>query len=99
MSLFRRALPVGALLLASLAWPVAADAAQLTLTWTGNSTNEAGFKIERKTGTGGTFAQIATTGVNATSYVDVGGGTTYCYRVRAFNTVGDSAYSNEACSR
>ncbi len=35
-----------------------------------------------------------------TSYVDgtVTGGTTYCYRVRAYNSAGDSAYSNEACA-
>src|SRR5262249_46719943 len=36
---------------------------------------------------------------NVTSYIDssVTGGATYCYRVRAYNTAGDSAYSNQAC--
>jgi hypothetical protein len=87
------------LLLGAIAWHEEANAAQLGLTWTNNSTNEDGFKIERATGTTGTFAQIAITGANATSYSDSGlaDATTYCYRVRAFNTAGDSAYSNVAC--
>ncbi|MGE0682891.1 MAG: Ig-like domain-containing protein, partial [Candidatus Binatia bacterium] len=77
-----------------------ASAAQLTLTWTDTSNNEDGFKIERKAGITGAFAQLATVGANATSYADgsVINGTTYCYRVRAHNTAGDSGYTNEACS-
>ena len=69
------------------------------LTWTDNSTNEAGFKIERQMEAEGTFVQIATSGANVASYTDsdVIDGTTYCYRVRAFNTAGDSEYSNVAC--
>ena len=84
--------------LAGLAWSGTAEA-QLTLQWTDNSDNENGFKIERKTGAGGTFQQVATTGANATSFPDtgLGSGTTYCYRIRAFNTAGDSPYTNEAC--
>jgi hypothetical protein len=86
------------LFLVGLAWSGTAEA-QLTLQWTDNSDNENGFKIERKTGAGGTFQQIATTGPNATSFPDtvLASGTTYCYRIRAFNTAGDSAYTNEAC--
>src|SRR5262249_52819490 len=58
-----------------------------------------GFGIERKTGTNGTFAQIATVAANVTSYSDssVVAGNAYCYRVNAFNTVGASGYTNEAC--
>jgi fibronectin type 3 domain-containing protein len=76
----------------------ATSASQINLAWTDNSTNEDGFKIERKEGLGGTYAQIATTGVNAASYSDTGlsASTTYFYRVRAYNAAGDSAYSNEA---
>jgi hypothetical protein len=72
---------------------------QLTLTWVDNAGGTATFKVERKTGTGGTYGQIASTGPGATSYVDTTPltGTTYCYRVRAVNTYGDSNYSNEAC--
>src|SRR5262245_59382585 len=88
------------LLIAAITRPTAAAAAtQLNLVWVDSSTNEDGFKIERKTGTGGTFAQIAVVQARTTSYIDssVVSGTTYCYRVRAFNTAGNSGYSNEAC--
>ena len=59
--------------------------------------NETGFKIERKTGAGGTYSQIATVRPVVT-YNDTGlaTNTTYFYRVRATNAIGDSAYSNEA---
>lgn len=71
---------------------------QINLSWADNSTNETGFKIERKTGSGGTYAQIATVGQNVSTYSDTGlaATTAYFYRVRATNTVGDSAYSAEA---
>jgi len=78
----------------------AAHAAQLSLTWTDASTNEDGFKIERATGTAGAYGQIASVAAGTTGYVDatVTAGSTYCYRVRAYNTAGDSAYSNAACA-
>ena len=68
----------------------------ITLTWTDNVVNETGFRIERKTGTG-SYAEIATVGVNATSYTNSGltSNTIYLYRVRAYNAAGNSAYSNE----
>ncbi|NOT57245.1 MAG: hypothetical protein HOP18_21795 [Deltaproteobacteria bacterium] len=74
-------------------------ASQLTITWSDRSSNEDGFKVERKTGTTGTYAQIAQVGANVISFIDstVTVGTTYCYRVRAFNSAGNSAYSNEDC--
>ncbi|MCA1628325.1 MAG: fibronectin type III domain-containing protein, partial [Acidobacteria bacterium] len=76
----------------------AASSSQVNLAWADNSTNETGFKIERKTGAAGTFAQIATVSANVTTYSDTGlsATTQYIYRVRAYNTVGDSGYSNEA---
>ncbi len=72
---------------------------QINLTWTDNSTNETGFKIERKTGAFGTYSQIASLGANSTSYADNTGliaNTTYYYRIRAYNLGGDSLYSDEA---
>jgi len=76
----------------------AVSGTQINLTWTDNSGNETGFKVERKTGSGGSWSQIATPGANATSYNDTGlsNGTQYYYRVRATNATGDSGYSNEA---
>jgi len=74
-------------------------AGSLHLSWTDNAANESGFKIERKTGTVGTFALIASVAANVTSYNDTGliDGTTYCYRLFAFNGSENSLYSNESC--
>ncbi|MGH7598227.1 MAG: fibronectin type III domain-containing protein [bacterium] len=71
--------------------------AQIDLAWTDNSTSEDGFKIERKIGTTGTYAQIATVGSNVTSYSNTGltENTEYIYRIRAYNAGGHSNYSNE----
>jgi fibronectin type 3 domain-containing protein len=69
---------------------------QINLSWTDQSTNEEGFKIERAPGTTTTFAQIATVGAGVTTFSDtgLGAGLTFTYRVRAFSAGGDSAYSN-----
>ena len=71
---------------------------QVSLSWTDNSNNETGFKIQRKQGATGTYATIATPGPNVTTYNDstVTDGTLYYYRVSATNATGDSAFSNEA---
>ncbi len=78
----------------------ASSSVLVTLTWTDNSNNELGFKVERRFGIASTtpFFQIATTTANVTVYPDGGvtASTTYSYRVRAFNVVGNSAYSNTA---
>jgi len=90
----------GALLIGSALFAVGAErAAQLTLDWVDNAGGTANFIVERKTGTAGTYARIATTGTGITTYIDaaVVAGTTYCYRVKASNALGDSGYSNEAC--
>ena len=70
-----------------------ASAAQLTLSWTDASDNEDGFGIERKTGTGGSFARVASVGSNVSTYTDanLASSTTYCYRVNAFNTASSLA--------
>jgi len=75
-----------------------ATSAGIDLSWQDNSDNETGFKIERKTGAGGNYQQIATVGANVIKYSDTGlsGDTTYYYRVRAYSDSGDSSYSNEA---
>ena len=75
-----------------------ASLSQINLVWQDNSNNETEFRIERKIGPGGTFAQIAGVGANTTGYPNTGltPNTTYVYRVRACNTGGCSDYSNEA---
>ncbi len=72
-----------------------ASASSLRLAWTDASLNESGFKIERRLQGSTSFAEIAQVGRNTNSYLDSGrvAGTTYEYRVRATNSVGDSAYS------
>lgn len=66
---------------------------KVNLSWTDNSNNEDGFKIERKTGSGGTYAQLATVGSNVKTYQDTGltALTQYYYRVSAYNGAGTSS--------
>jgi chitodextrinase len=77
----------------------AVSSSQITLTWQDNSDNEQGFKIERRV-EGGSYSQIATVEANTQSYSDSGlsSEATYCYRVRAYNSAGDSPFSDEACA-
>jgi fibronectin type 3 domain-containing protein len=72
----------------------------ISLSWQDNSSNEQGFYLERKVGTG-TWTRIATLGQNVTTYSNVGltRKTTYSYRLQAFNGSGLSAYSNTATAR
>ena len=55
------------------------------------------IKVERKTGSGGTYSQVATVTNGANIYNDTGlsPSSQYYYRVRSNNFAGDSAYSNE----
>jgi titin len=66
------------------------------LVWNDNSDNEDGFKIERKEGLG-SYSEIATVTSNTTTFTDssVGAEKTYSYRIRAYNSFGNSSYSNE----
>ncbi|MGD8433941.1 MAG: S8 family serine peptidase, partial [Syntrophobacterales bacterium] len=70
---------------------------EVSLSWSDNSANEDGFRIERKTGAAGTYSVIHTAAANETSYDDAGltEATTYYYRITAYNAQGDSAYSSE----
>ncbi len=75
---------------------------KISLSWSDNSDNELGFFIERKDSTLQTsYIVIDTVGENSVSYVDstVLEGRYYVYRVKAFNLVRESEYSNEAVVR
>jgi len=68
---------------------------EIEITWTDESTNETGFKVERQNNPPQEWVQIATVDANVTTYVDTGltEGWPYIYRVRAYNDFGDSEYS------
>lgn len=69
------------------------------MSWSDNSADEDGFLVERRSATAGAFQQVAALGPNVVGYLDstVAAGAAYCYRVRAFNLAGLSAYTNDAC--
>jgi Fibronectin type III domain len=72
---------------------------QINLSWTNNANNQSGFEIDQSTdNTFATGVTTTTVGPSVTSYNATGLSisTTYYYRVRAINGVGDSAYSNTA---
>ena len=75
----------------------AVSTSQINLVWQDNSGDETGFRIERKTGVSGSYAQIASVSAGVTSYSNtrLTSNTTYYYRVRAYNLGGNSNYSSE----
>ncbi len=75
----------------------ATSATQVSLAWQDNSDDESGFKIERKEGTG-SFILLDSVAANEESYDDIGltANTLYTYRIVAYNSGGNSGYSNTA---
>lgn len=73
---------------------------QISLQWADLSNNESGFEIERGSSATGTFQKVADVGANITAYEDKNlvDNTPYCYRVRAKNAAGLSAYTDPACA-
>jgi hypothetical protein len=69
----------------------------ILLSWTDNSSDEDGFEVERRT-VDTSFARVATTGPGIAAYQDAATDpeVAYTYRVRAENSAGTSAYTNEA---
>lgn len=80
---------------------VSASPSTITLSWTDNSNDENGFRIERSSD-GVNFTEIAAVGASQTSSYDDSGlsaQATYYYRVRAtnlYNTLSFSSYTNIA---
>ena len=76
----------------------AVSSSRIDLAWQDTSTNEKGFRIERRVGGTGDWVEIGTVATNVTTFLDEGLGplTTHHYRVRVFNITGASVLSNEA---
>ncbi|MBC8081684.1 MAG: proprotein convertase P-domain-containing protein, partial [Hymenobacter sp.] len=78
---------------------VANNVANVTVVWADNANNETGYQVERTGANNSAYQLVATLPANATFYPGQisGANGTYCYRVRAVNATGSSAYSNESC--
>ena len=71
----------------------AATTSSVTLGWNDVS-DESGYRVERDIS--GTWTQVGSTGADVTSFTESGlsAGTSYDYRVYAYNSGGNSGYSN-----
>ncbi|HEB26708.1 MAG TPA: hypothetical protein ENI05_02875 [Porticoccus sp.] len=71
---------------------------EINLIWNDNSSNEDGFKVERSLDESNWTTIASSVSANSQSYNDTGLDpiTIYYYRVLAFNTEGDSSYTNTA---
>jgi fibronectin type 3 domain-containing protein len=80
-----------------------ASATSVNLTWTNNATNQVGFHLDRATDSGFTQNLITETlPASPDSYTDTAAGLmaggTYYYRIRAYNSAGDSGNSTPPAS-
>lgn len=76
----------------------AVSAHEIDLSWTDNASNEDGFIVERSPNGTDTWTVIGGSAADVTTFDDIGlpSGTTFYYRVYAFNGQGNSGYSNIA---
>jgi hypothetical protein len=78
-----------------------ATATSVNLNWTPSSTNQSGYHLDRATDADFTQNLVTQTlPANPPQFIDsvtgIAPGGTYYYRLRAFNSAGDSGYSNSA---
>lgn len=71
---------------------------RVKLAWADNSSDETGFRIERRQEDDNCYEVVEEVGRNETTYIDydVDPDTTYYYRVRAYNAYRTSAYCSSA---
>jgi hypothetical protein len=69
--------------------------ASVALTWTDQSSDETGFKVQTKTTVNAAWTTLTTTSANSTSYTATVATGNNWYRVLATNSNGDSITSNE----
>jgi fibronectin type 3 domain-containing protein/predicted esterase len=69
----------------------------VTLSWQDNATTETNYQVYRSANDNTNYLLLTTLAANSISYKDSGlfANATYYYKVRALNTGGNSAYSNE----
>ncbi|HEX2642753.1 MAG TPA: fibronectin type III domain-containing protein [Thermoanaerobaculia bacterium] len=74
---------------------VSTSSDEVDLSWTDNSSNETGFEVQIREGSGA-FTSLGTVGANSAGATASGldPGTTYSFRVRALGSGGNSAFSN-----
>jgi hypothetical protein len=74
---------------------------KIQLRWTNNSSTQTGISIQRCTAPCTNFREFARVAGNATSVTDSGlaSRTSYSYRVRAYNSAGNSPYSNTVTAK
>ena len=79
----------------------AVSASTISVAWTDNATNESGFKLDRSTNATFTQNLVTTTlgaNVTTTQVSGLAASTTYYFRLRAFNALGESINSGTASS-
>jgi C1A family cysteine protease len=70
------------------------------LTWTDNSAMEDGFEIWQSKDSGAWGLKVSVgSNVTSTDITGLAELSNYCYEVRAYNSNGESNYSNQACSK
>jgi uncharacterized protein (TIGR03437 family) len=75
----------------------ATSSTQVTLTWTNNATDATAIRIEVRSVSATTFTDLGPgTTLTSTGFSSLQPNTTYIFRVRAQNAAGYSGYSNEA---
>jgi fibronectin type 3 domain-containing protein len=76
----------------------AVSSTRINLSWTDNSSNEQGFRIQRSSDGGNAWLQIGQVAANTTTFADThaSSGITYLYLVCAYNGGGNSPSSNLA---